>query len=595
MNVLNNIAVGTFIIICMLTVAGCGDKSMPHKPVVSGVADLTDGSINSSIVELNGRWEFYPGCLIEPLEFKNEVNAEKVFLDVPGDWNSVNTPKGFGTYRIKVLLPDNYGHYSLKLIWVKSSARLWVDDALFISQGNVAEIEDESIPGNYITIADFVPSKNFFYITVHVSNFQDRRGGLCFPLSIAPPDLMYSGEMKSAFINGFIIGALIIVVLFHFALYLYFRAFSLNLYIALVCCMVLTRLFVLTESIYIASLVNFLGHDFLVKIEFSGFILIFIFFMQYFTKLYQPYSKNLFKRLFYWCGISAICYIIIVPVYYIKLALPVFQLYVLAVTLFIIISPLSEGVKNGASGARIYSLILILGIAAFINDMIYFLISRGLPNISSYMFFVFLVGHFIVVSIFFSEVFQKNIYLKEEIDLKQKTVKNLNLISATDPLTGLFNRRFFDSYLEGKIRGYNPGENLWLVMLDIDFFKKVNDELGHNSGDTVLREMSLLVKGLIRTGDVLCRWGGEEFAIIVSGMDNISIRYFTERIRESIESYRFSAGRSITASFGVAAYIKNESGGDFIHRTDSALYRAKNSGRNRIVFDESGIDGASGD
>jgi diguanylate cyclase (GGDEF)-like protein len=401
---------------------------------------------------------------------------------------------------------------------------------------------------------------------------------------------MYSGEMKSSFINGFIIGALIIVVLFHFALYLYSRAFSLNLYIALVCCMVLTRLFVLTESIYIASLVNFLGHNILVKIEFAGFILIFIFLMQFFTKLYQRNSENLFKRVLYWCGIVSICYILIVPVYYIKIALPIFQIYVLAVTLFIIIFPLGEGVRNGASGARIYCSIMILGILAFINDIVYFLISRGLPNISSYIFFVFLVGHFVVVSIYFSEIFRKNIYLKEEIDLKQKTVKNLNLISATDPLTGLFNRRFFDSYLSGKIREYNTGENLWLVMLDIDFFKKVNDELGHSCGDTVLKEMSALIKGLIRTGDVLCRWGGEEFAIIVSGMDAIRIRFFTERIRESIESYKFSAGRKITSSFGVAAYVSGESAGDFIHRTDIALYGAKNSGRNRIVFDESGLD-----
>jgi diguanylate cyclase (GGDEF)-like protein len=96
--------------------------------------------------------------------------------------------------------------------------------------------------------------------------------------------------------------------------------------------------------------------------------------------------------------------------------------------------------------------------------------------------------------------------------------------------------------------------------------------------------MSALIKGLIRTGDVLCRWGGEEFAIIVSGMDSISIRFFTERIRESIESYKFSVEKSISASSGVADYIAGESAGDFVHRADIALYEAKNSGRNRIIF-----------
>jgi hypothetical protein len=183
-------------------------------------------------------------------------------------------------------------------------------------------------------------------------------------------------------------------------------------------------------------------------------------------------QRNIFKRVLYWLGIGSICYIVVVPVYYIKLALPLFQLYVLLVTLFIIISPLREGVRNKVSGARIYYSIMILGLAAFINDIAYFLISRGLPNISGYIFFVFLVGHFVVVSIYFSEVFRKNIYLKEEIDLKQRIVKSLNLISSTDSLTGLFNRRFFDSYLSGKIKEYKPGESLWLVMLDIDFLKR---------------------------------------------------------------------------------------------------------------------------
>jgi len=586
MNLLKCIIADIFVIFCILSAAGCGADNNLYKPVVKGVADLSDGRLNNSIIELNGEWEFYPGRFILPDEFDDKLTAYEVYLDVPGAWNGIQPAKGYGTYRIRIILPQNYTNYSLKLMWVKSSAKLWIDNALLINQGIAADNEAASVPGNYITITDFVPEKSVLDITVHVSNFQDRRGGLCFPLSIAPPDLMYSREMKSTFVNGFIIGALIIVVLFHVALYLRFRAFSLNLYIALVCCMVMSRLLVLTDSIYIASLLDFLGHELLVKIEFAGLILIFLFLMQFFVKVYQGGRNNpgLVRRILYWFGLASLFYIAIAPVYYIKSALPLFQLYILLVTLFIIASPLLEGVRNGKSGARIYFIIIFAGLIAFVNDIAYFLISRGLPNISGYIFFVFLAGHLVVISIYFTEIFRKNIYLKEEIDLKQKTVKNLNIISATDPLTGLFNRRFFDSYLDEKIREYKGGGNLWLVMLDIDFFKRVNDELGHNSGDIVLKEMSSLIKGLIRTGDVLCRWGGEEFAIIVSGMDNISIRFFTERIRESIESYRFSVEKSITASAGVAEYIGGESAGDFVHRADTALYEAKNSGRNRIIF-----------
>jgi hypothetical protein len=276
MNPLKLIVIYISVFICILAAAGCGADNNPYKPVVKGVADLGDGRLNNSIIELNGEWEFYPGRFIHPDEF-DKLNKDKVYLDVPDAWNGIQPAKGFGTYRVRIILPENYTNYSLKLMWVKSSAKLWIDNTPLINQGVVADKEAASVPGNYITITDFVPEKSVLDITVHVSNFQDRRGGLCFPLSIAPPDLMYSREMKSAFVNGFIIGALIIVVLFHFALYLRFRAFSLNLYIAFVCCMVLSRLLVLTDSIYIASLVDFLGHDLLVKIEFSGLILIFLF------------------------------------------------------------------------------------------------------------------------------------------------------------------------------------------------------------------------------------------------------------------------------------------------------------------------------
>lgn len=576
-----------FLCIALMHVsAGCSREKTHPPRAVNGTADLSDGTVKRSIINLNGDWEFYPGRFISPDQFNEKTSGEMIKLKVPGDWNRVQRDRGYGTYRLKVLLPDNTTTYSLKLLWVKSVAKVWIDNTLLIEQGIIVEPVENSSPGDYITIADFRPEKSDFYITVQVANYHDRRGGLCFPVSIATPVVMYSNEMRATFINTFIIGALAIVILFHFALHYYFRRFSLNLYISFVCFMVMLRLFVLADSIYIFSLISFLRYGILVKLEFAGLILIFIFIMQFFTKLYSGNPGDPVKRILYWSGIASIIYTAVMPVYYVKLALPVFQLYILLVTVFLVVSPLRKGVVNRVNGAGIYFAIVLSGLIAFINDIVYFLTSRGFPNISGYFFFFFLAGHFVVISIYFSDLFKSNLSLVEEIGLKKKIVSSLSLLSSTDPLTELFNRRFFDNYLNGKIRDYRRGESLWLVIFDIDHFKKVNDDFGHNMGDTVLKEISRLVKGLIRTGDVLCRWGGEEFAIVISGMERAGIAQFTERIRESVENHGFSVDRKITASFGIASFNGGVPADDLVHRADGALYKAKSSGRNRVVFAE---------
>lgn len=571
-------------ILCITAYSGCSDETRLPVSVINGVADLRDGVVKNSIVKLNGEWEFYPGRFINPDEFDSKQFPGMVMLRVPGDWNGIQADRGFGTYRIKVLLPDRNTNYSIKLLWVKSAARVWIDNDFLFEQGVIRDPVEHSTPGDYITISDFRPEKENFYITIQVANYQDRRGGLCFPVSIAPPVVMYNNEMRATFISTFIIGALAIVMLFHFALHYYFRRLSLNLYISFACFMVILRLFVLSDSIYIYSLVSPLGYDLLVRFEFTGLLFIFISLMQFFIKLYSDDVSTPVKRILLWGGVSSVVYSALMPVYYIKFALPVFQVYVLAVTFFLILSPLREGVAKKLSGARIYFAIVFAGLLSFINDIIYFLSSRGLPNISGYFFFIFLAGHFVVVSMYFSDIFKSNLSLVEEISLKKKIVSRLSFLSSTDPLTGLFNRRFFDNYLDGKIKDYRKGESLWFVIFDLDYFKKVNDDFGHNAGDAVLKEVSRLSRGLMRTGDVLCRWGGEEFAIVISGMDRKGIAQFTERIRESLENHRFPVRRKITASFGVAFYSGNEAASELAHRADKALYAAKKSGRNRVVF-----------
>lgn len=122
-------------------------------------------------------------------------------------------------------------------------------------------------------------------------------------------------------------------------------------------------------------------------------------------------------------------------------------------------------------------------------------------------------------------------------------------------------------------------------MLDIDFFKKVNDNFGHQVGDDVLIEVSRIVKSYIRITDTLGRWGGEEFLIICSNTDAKGAKILASNINQAVKIHKFSSyPNKLTVSLGVATYYNNlVKPEDIISKADKALYEAKNSGRDKVV------------
>ena len=125
---------------------------------------------------------------------------------------------------------------------------------------------------------------------------------------------------------------------------------------------------------------------------------------------------------------------------------------------------------------------------------------------------------------------------------------------------------------------------LSLIFLDIDYFKVINDTLGHDVGDIVLIELANIITKTTRQGDFISRWGGEEFMIALQSTDYISASKLAEKLRLKVESYEFIDASKITISLGVTELKNNESKEDFTKRVDEALYEAKHSGRNKVVI-----------
>ncbi|MBR0967009.1 diguanylate cyclase [Bradyrhizobium diazoefficiens] len=165
----------------------------------------------------------------------------------------------------------------------------------------------------------------------------------------------------------------------------------------------------------------------------------------------------------------------------------------------------------------------------------------------------------------------------------QELAQDLRVKATTDPLTGLHNRLKLTFILADEIKRADRYDTpLSLVLFDIDHFKKINDTHGHLSGDHVLMQLSRVVQKLIRSNDLLARWGGEEFLILLPGADALMAFQAAEKLREAIARTSFDGIGSVTCSFGVAQYAPGDASDALIAHADAALYLAKNGGRNQV-------------
>jgi len=181
----------------------------------------------------------------------------------------------------------------------------------------------------------------------------------------------------------------------------------------------------------------------------------------------------------------------------------------------------------------------------------------------------------------------QNASLIDDKKLLSDLNNELTMLSETDALTQLSNRLKIDKILEIEInRSTIINSTFAVILLDIDYFKSVNDTYGHNVGDEVLKELSQILLSKTRQSDVVGRWGGEEFIIILpdANLDNAYSK--AELLRKTIENHTFKVAGQRTSSFGVGVYRPNETIDEVISKVDIALYKAKETGRNKVCLAE---------
>lgn len=173
--------------------------------------------------------------------------------------------------------------------------------------------------------------------------------------------------------------------------------------------------------------------------------------------------------------------------------------------------------------------------------------------------------------------------ISEMFDAMQRSISMLYDAAIKDEKTGLYNHKFFETVLDMEIeKAKRQKDSLSLIIIDIDFFKKMNDTYGHLKADEMLAELALTLRKISRKSDVAARFGGEEFFILLPKTDIAKAKKFASRVKSAIRNNDFLRQFKLTVSGGITEFRPRDTKFKFKERADKALYKAKNGGRNRF-------------
>lgn len=277
----------------------------------------------------------------------------------------------------------------------------------------------------------------------------------------------------------------------------------------------------------------------------------------------------------------------------------VFAIFYL-VTYLLILTAIIKALINKHKAA-LYYLFAIAGYFIGYNITIGGVYASALIPANNFTMYVGMLG--VVLDVVFVTIafiiMAKNVYLTQQNELeayskglefqvqeRTKKIKEQNdvlqRLSSTDTLTQLSNRLKLDKKIKELYESHE--KNIYLILLDIDYFKKVNDTYGHLVGDSVLKQIAKILRKSLKETDIIGRWGGEEFLIPLKAKNDATIVSIAQRIRKNVESDIFEQNIKITVSLGISSINSVKSTNEWVQRTDEALYKAKESGRNRVVI-----------
>ena len=571
-----------------------------------GVLDLTGVDISGrGVLTLGGEWEFVYGSHVLPEEATGARWADAVQpIKVPSTWKGYvyqgETLPGIGiaTYRLTIRMKANVPERLSLLIpaW-ETAYRVFINGTEAASTGNPGIGHSDTVPSWRPLVLSFDSSSETLELMFHVSNFEHARGGPAMVPYLGTEEAIRDMREKGIGIKLFSFGSLFMISLYHFVIFLLRRKEKSPLFFSLFCITMAIRSLVVDEQslVLFAPFTPWHAH---VRITYLSLALAITFSTLFVKSLYESEMNKLVSRGLIFAGLFFAAMILLTPpVFFTDFVFPM-QVIIALMSLYIAVVLAIASYRN-REGAKLFLAAFLIYSLCIINDIFYhqqIISSAYLVPIGS-LLFIYLQA--IVLSRRYATSFVKIEELSTEKSRLEGTAQSLQSLSYQDPLTGIANRRRLDEWLDLEWRrAIREGNELSFIMVDIDFFKTYNDRFGHPAGDRVLKMVASAIQSCVRRpADLVTRYGGDEFGLLLPGTGIEGTISLSEKIRLKvlglgIQPANQSVAETVSLSLGCAT-IKPSLGQDpmdLVKEADQALYQAKTKGKNRTErVDEMGI------
>lgn len=583
--------------------------------IEEGYLDMSDMVLSDSgILKLDGQWQFYRGEFLLAKDIKKrDPVLEEAFLPVPKNWtgHAYQGDKmesyGYGTYALRIKVdPENNPMIAFKIKDIYSAHRMFWNDELIRELGTLTKSK-EGVDSNYYPQTVFLPvSDEENLIVIQVSNYYQKDGGIYGRIYMGSPHNIHFWTMRNIGLELFVFGALLMISMYHFILVLLRREDRTSLVFGLFTMVLAIREITVGERLFNHIFRN-VPLEVRASIEFAAFYLAVGFFAWFIYLIYSDIFKK--KLLYVIMTVSFIftAIVLVTPASIFSYTLTAYHVVTVLVCVYLLYI-----VFRGFSWQREGADVLLAGtlflMIVTLNDILYSqrIIDTGFQLSTALITFAFCQATVLAIRNAKAYMAAENLLVRnEEINreltrlnesLERKVEKRteelvsknhmLDEMVKKDSLTGLYNHKtIYEKLYEASLKEKNRKTGLCIAMIDIDYFKEVNDRFGHQIGDQVLVRVCRLIEENMRDNDILGRYGGEEFMIVLSETSLSQAFIVLERIRKAVAAYRFGEeSLGVTISVGCVQFRQGESMDSLIGLADRRLYAAKNGGRNQVMI-----------
>ncbi|GEL77815.1 sensor domain-containing diguanylate cyclase [Tenuibacillus multivorans] len=583
----------------------------------NGEFNLTDEvSSDQDVITLNGEWLFYPNALLSPQEVNQEGYDVRV-VEVPHSFTEFE----YGTYQTSITLPKQELD-QLQSFYIPNlnlAYKVWVNDELLVEEGTVSGSRETTKPGKDSHVIDFYTEEQKVTLTVQVSNFYHRTGGIWSEILFGYHEQIGHQRIMNQSLALVVFGSLLVLWIYY--IYLYFKQGRdrYHLFFLLVVLALMVRLSLDGEKFFFDWLPHF-PWQWAMRLEYLSFIWIAPLFSFAISYMYPKQANFIYTRIYFIGVIIGSSFILFTPSYVFTEYLTVLQATVLFGVIYIFYV-IIKAYRARERHAFINLMGMIVLLLTGLNDAFYYNEWVNTEPILSIGFLIFLFIQTIILAIQHGHVIESfkdsseelkrlNQQLEEKINERTKALEKsqkelleknrfLQKISYLDELTQIPNRRSYINVFEKDIsEAKENGESIAVLLIDLDLFKNINDRYGHQMGDACLKILAeRLNQHFINIGGFVARYGGEEFVAIVRDLDRNQVLVSAEDLRESILRLKVPGitSEELTVSIGVT-YEEQVStlGNLLVKQADEALYRAKELGRNRVCVYPDDVEGIPG-